>query len=155
MRPSPAVDRYSAPALGLLAVVAATCLAAEPLADVISVEATGEAGAYRFEVGVSSPDTGCDRYADWWEVLTEDGKLVYRRVLTHSHVTEQPFVRSGGPAGVQPDQVVWVRAHMHPTGYGGQAFTGSVADGFKARSLAPDFASEVAEQEPLPDGCRF
>jgi hypothetical protein len=34
-------------------------------ADVISVEASGQPGAVRFSVGIRSPDTGCDQYADW------------------------------------------------------------------------------------------
>jgi hypothetical protein len=106
-------------------------------------------------VGVSSPDEGCDQYADWWEVVTQDGELVYRRILLHSHVNEQPFVRGGGPVDISPDTVVWVRAHMHPTGYGGLAMRGSVAQGFEQTELSPDFASELAETTPLPEGCNF
>ncbi len=141
--------------LAILAALSTACGAAEPLADVVSVEATGEPGAYTFEVGISSPDTGCDRYADWWEVLSEDGGLLYRRVLTHSHVDEQPFVRPGGPVEVATDQLVWVRAHMHPGGYGGRAAKGSVAGGFELVDLEAGFASAAAAQEPLPRGCRF
>lgn len=44
--------------------------------------------------------------------MSTDGKLLYRRVLLHSHVDEQPFTRSGGPVPIQTDSVVWVRAHM-------------------------------------------
>ena len=124
-------------------------------ADVVSVEVSGEPGAYTLAVGVSSPDTGCDQYADWWEVVSEDGELLYRRILTHSHVDEQPFVRSGGPLAIQPDRVVWVRAHMHPRGYGGTSWRGSVDGGFAAEGLASGFAAAVAQQQPLPDGCRF
>ena len=69
-------------------------------ADVIDVSTSGQPGAYSFSVTVSSPDTGCEQYADWWEVVTEDGQLLYRRVLLHSHVAEQPFTRSGGPVDV-------------------------------------------------------
>ena len=60
-------------------------------ADVTAVSVAGEAGAYTFEVTVRSPDTGCEGYADWWEVVSPDGELLYRRVLLHSHVDEQPF----------------------------------------------------------------
>lgn len=128
---------------------------ASPLADVVSVAATGEAGAYTFAVGVQSPDTGCGLYADWWEVLGEDGALLYRRVLTHSHPDEQPFVRSGGPVAVAADTPVWVRAHLAPGGYGGAAMSGSVQAGFAAATLAADFAAGVETQAPLPDGCAF
>jgi hypothetical protein len=115
----------------------------------------GDAGAYQFSVGIESPDTGCDQYADWWEVVSEDGALIYRRVLLHSHVGEQPFVRSGGPAAIEADTVVWVRAHMHPGGYGGAAFRGSVQEGFQETELSADFAADLAGEEPLPDGCAF
>jgi hypothetical protein len=64
---------------------------------VVAVEVTGEPGARAFTVTVRSPDTGCERYADLWEVVSTDGDLRYRRVLAHSHVDEQPFTRSGGP----------------------------------------------------------
>ena len=90
-------------------------------ADVIAVQASGSPGAYQFNVGIRSPDKGCAQYADWWEVVSTDGKLLYRRVLLHSHVDEQPFTRSGGPVPIQPDTVVWVRAHMNTGGYGGAA----------------------------------
>lgn len=127
----------------------------EILADVISVEVSGNEGAYRFSVGINSSDTGCDQYADWWEVISEDGALIYRRILLHSHVDEQPFVRSGGSVAISPDSVVWVRAHMHPGGYGGAAFRGSVQAGFSEAELGLDFADDLAEELPLPDGCAF
>lgn len=125
------------------------------LADVISVDVSGSEGAYRLSVGISSPDTGCDQYADWWEVVSQEGELIYRRVLLHSHVEEQPFVRSGGPVAIAPDSIVIVRAHMNIDGYGGAVFQGSVESGFKEMALKPDFASDLADELPLPDGCAF
>ena len=125
------------------------------LANVISVQATGNPGAYSFSVGISSPDTGCQQYANWWEVLNEDGELIYRRVLLHSHVGEQPFVRSGGTVEIAADEVVWVRAHMNPGGYGGQVFKGSVATSFQMANLDPTFAADAANLAPLPNGCNF
>ena len=115
----------------------------------------GSPGRYDFNVTVKSPDTGCQQYADWWEVLSADGKLLYRRVLFHSHVGEQPFTRSGGPVPIQPDTVVWVRAHMNTTGYGGAALKGSLKTGFSPMALDAEFAARVAKQSPLPDGCAF
>lgn len=126
-----------------------------PLADVVSVEVSGEPGNYTFSVGISSPDTGCEQYADWWEVVSEDGELLHRRILLHSHTDEQPFVRSGGPVPIEPDTVVWVRAHMNNGGYGGQAWRGSVQEGFAQAEHAPDFAADLANEPPLPDGCAF
>jgi len=127
----------------------------ESYANVISVEVTGSENSYQFSVGVRSPDTGCDQFADWWEVLSPDGPLLYRRVLLHSHVGEQPFTRSGGPVTILHDQIVLIRAHMNTSGYGGQAFRGSVAEGFTPFELAVDFAASLENQPPLPKGCNF
>ena len=129
--------------------------AATPKAGVLTVEVSGDPGAYTFSVEIRSPDLGCNQYADWWEVIDEEGGLVYRRILTHSHVNEQPFTRSGGPVPIAAETVVWVRAHMVPSGYGDVAFKGSVLNGFQQTDLSPDFASGLAETPPLPDGCAF
>lgn len=126
-----------------------------PLADVLDVTVSGKSKAYRFAVKIASPDEGCQQYADWWEVLTEDGKLLYRRILAHSHVDEQPFVRSGGPVEITAETIVFVRAHMSPGGYGGQAMTGTAQAGFKAIELPEDFAAEVETEAPQPSGCAF
>jgi hypothetical protein len=125
------------------------------VADVVSVEVRGEPNVYQFSVGIASPDTGCEQYADWWEVLTGDGELLYRRILAHSHVDEQPFVRSGGPVAVAPDTVVWVRAHMHPGGYSGVVMKGTVQAGFEVVDLGADFAAQVESEPPQPTGCAF
>lgn len=123
-----------------------------PRANVTAVEVRGEPGAYTFSVTVESPDIGCAQYADWWEVLDFDGGLIYRRILLHSHVDEQPFTRSGGPVPVAADVQVWVRAHMSTGGYGLGMF-GSPGAGFEQRTT-PRFRS--AEQAPpQPDGCAF
>ncbi len=122
-------------------------------ADVTGVTVTGDPGAYTFAVTVHSGDTGCDGYADWWEVLALDGTLKYRRVLTHSHMSEQPFTRDGGPVPVGPSDVVIVRAHRHPEGYAGAAWLGTVGGGFTAFVPDADLATSLAAQEPLPAGC--
>jgi len=125
------------------------------LADVISVQPSGEPGNYSFSVSIQSPDTGCDLYADWWEVVSKDGELIYRRILLHSHVNEQPFTRSGGPVPINKDSTVIVRAHLFPTGYGGAAFQGSIENGFFPVELNADFAPYLKGTPPLPDGCNF
>ncbi|MEM8527639.1 MAG: hypothetical protein AAGG68_23560 [Bacteroidota bacterium] len=150
--------------LALLSLSLASCVktidndppAEEPaLAKVLSVAVSGEENAYRFNVEVESPDLGCDQYADWWEVITEEGELVYRRILAHSHVNEQPFKRSGSPVKITADQVVFVRAHMNNSGYGKDIVKGSVASGFERSLLVTDFAKELETQEPLPKNCAF
>jgi hypothetical protein len=122
---------------------------------VLSVEGTGSEGAYTFAVTVSSPDTGCDRYADWWEVVSPDGKLLYRRVLLHSHVDEQPFTRTGGPVPVGSGQPLLVRVHMHPEGYSTLGLRGSMDEGFVSYQFPPTFAADLETVPPLPDGCAF
>lgn len=128
---------------------------APSFADIASIRVSGTAGAYRFLVGIKSPDAGCRQYADWWEVVSEDGRLLYRLVLPNSHTKEQPFMSGGGPVPIQPDTVVWIRAHMHSAGYGGVAFKGSVRAGFRKTDLSPAFAAQLAKVEPLPKGCKF
>lgn len=125
------------------------------VANVIAVSASGDAGSYSFSVTLASPDTGCEQYANWWEVLDTDGALLYRRILGHSHVDEQPFTRSGGPVEITADQVVFVRAHMDPGGYGGDMFTGSVVNGFQRADAQPSVDAAVESAEPQPRGCAF
>ena len=125
-------------------------------ADAIDMEVSGSPGAYQFAVTVSSSDMGCDQYADWWEVTSEDGDtLLYRRILTHSHVDEQPFERRGGPIALDEGEIVVVRAHMSTGGFGGAALRGSVTGGFEAFQPELNFGAALASQEPLPDGCAF
>lgn len=125
------------------------------LANVLSVKVTGSPQAYQFLVEISSPDKGCNQYADWWEVLSQDGDLIYRRILLHSHVDEQPFARSGGPVPIATEAVVLVRAHMSPGGYGGSVLRGTVRDGFQPVEITPDFASDLEHQAPQPEDCAF
>lgn len=150
------VERMARDDAGSVGLAASQAFTALPnRADVIAVRVGGRPGAYEFEVEIKSPDTGCRQYADWWEVVSADGKLLHRRVLGHSHADEQPFARSGGPVPIAADAIVWVRAHMNTTGYGGVAFKGSPAGGFVRAELAPDFAADLARRPPLPDGCAF
>jgi len=125
------------------------------LADVIRVSSSGVPGDYSLSVTVSSPDIGCEFYADWWEAVSEDGELLTRRVLLHSHVEEQPFTRYVGGLKVQPGDTVIVRAHMNVGGYGGSIMRGTVADGFSAAEISPDFAADLETQRPLPANCTF
>ena len=76
-------------------------------------------------------------------------------MLLHSHVSEQPFTRSGGPVAIDPNTVVIVRAHMNEGGYGGAVLRGTVSGGFEAVELEADFAADVEAMPPLPEGCAF
>ncbi len=88
-----------------------------------------------------------------WEVLTEGRDLVYQRILTHSHIDEQPFVRSGGPVEIDADTIV--RTHMHPGGYGGTGMKGTINTGFDKMPFDPNLALEVEDEPPKPTGCGF
>ena len=124
--------------------------------EVVSVSVSGDENNYNYSVGIASPDTGCEQYANWWEIISEDGAtLIYRRILGHSHVTEQPFIRSGGIVQTLKDETVIIRAHMNNSGYGVRAFKGSVALGFSEFTLSEDFAAGIENLEPLPTSCAF
>ncbi len=124
-------------------------------ADVEAISVTGEPETWDFAVTLLSDDVDCSHYADWWEVVGEDGVLLFRRILNHSHADEQPFTRDGGPVTILGDQTVWVRGHQNDRGYGGKAMTGSVDGGF-AQAAWPDGLGDGLEtQEPLPEDCWY
>ena len=124
-------------------------------ADVTYVSTTGTENNYVFSVSLKSTETGCNQYADWWEILDEDGILIYRRVLGHSHPNEQPFTRSGTSIDIQKDAKVYIRAHMNHKGYVGDIFEGSVEGGFSLNKNTISFNRDIALQEPLPSTCAF
>ena len=107
----------------IAALAAAPALAGE--ADVLAVEAVPEgAGAWRFHVTVAHGDTGWDHYANKWEVVAPDGRVLGTRTLLHPHETEQPFTRSlGGVAVPEGVDRVTVRAHDSVHGPGGKEVT--------------------------------
>lgn len=90
-------------------------------ANVIDVKVTAEAeGQYRFDVTIRSDDTGWEKYADRFEVLSPDGKVLGTRVLAHPHETEQPFTRELSGISISNDITeVLVRAHDSVEGFGG------------------------------------
>ena len=124
-------------------------------ANVIKVKTKGSDGAYRFSVTLKSTETGCDQYADWWEVVSKKGELLYRRILVHSHPDTQPFTRSGGSINIQKDDIVYIRGHMNKEGYVGDVMMGSVSEGFKKVNVLPNFSETLETQMPLPKGCLY
>ena len=91
-------------------------------ADVVDVRVFSEGGgSYRFDVTLRHGDTGWDHYADAWEVIAPDGKLLGKRVLFHPHVNEQPFTRTLGGVPIPADiRKVTLRAHDSVHGTGGK-----------------------------------
>jgi hypothetical protein len=121
-------------------------------ADVTSVLVTGgNNGVFTFAVGIFSPDIDCSQYANWWEVVSEDGELIGRRILVHSHVPPafpQPFVRNK-TITIDSTTVVWIRGHMNNTSYkNGKAFKGSIATGFVETTIPDDFALDLDNEVP-------
>jgi hypothetical protein len=91
-------------------------------ADVIGAKVRRASdGSYNFDVTVKSNDRGWDYYADAFEVLAPDGRLLGRRVLLHPHENEQPFTRElYGVKIPQGIERVLVRARHKPQGYDGK-----------------------------------
>jgi hypothetical protein len=85
-------------------------------------------GTWTFHVTVAHPDTGWEDYADGWDVLTPDGRVLkpdpgspFTRLLLHPHESEQPFTRSQSGIAIPPGvSQVRVRAHDLVDGYGGR-----------------------------------
>jgi hypothetical protein len=91
-------------------------------ADVVHVEVRKQApGVYDFDVTVKSDDTGWEHYADAFEVMSLDGRVLGQRVLLHPHEDEQPFTRDlhGLHIPADIDRVI-VRAHHKVKGYDGE-----------------------------------
>ncbi len=143
-------------AVQLAAVLMSTNAAAnQPTADVVKIQVSGKPSAYRFSVRIASPDKGCQQYADWWEILAADGELIYRRILAHSHVDENPFTRSSLKSlDIDPDATIFIRAHMNNAGYGGTVWTGTINSGLAAVG-APPALPDLATTGPQPNRCRF
>lgn len=76
-----------------------------------------------FAVTLEHADEGWNHYADLWEVLTLDGRLLGARVLYHPHEDEQPFTRSLSGVAIPADiERVKIRARDSKHGYGKQEF---------------------------------
>ncbi len=113
------------PTLTLAAVLASITTAFAGKADVIAASANkADDGTYTFSVTVKSDDTGWEKYADRWEVVSTDGTVLGIRVLAHPHEDEQPFTREQSgitvPEGVTE---VTIRAHDKVEGFGGKEVT--------------------------------
>jgi hypothetical protein len=76
-----------------------------------------------FAVTLEHGDEGWNHYADQWDVVTLDGKLLKSRVLYHPHENEQPFTRSlSGVTIPQGETQVKIRARDSVHGYSAQEF---------------------------------
>lgn len=96
-------------------------------ADVLNAEAIcdhKQINRCNFQVTVRHADAGWDHYADKWDIMTPEGKVIATRVLYHPHENEQPFTRSLGNVIIDENiREVVIRAHDSVHGYGGETFT--------------------------------
>ena len=101
---------------------AITGIAAAGEADVVKVAVSQTApGSFRFDVTVRHGDEGWDHYANLWQVLGPDGKVLGERVLLHPHDNEQPFTRSlSGVAIPEEIKTVIIRAGDSVHEFGGK-----------------------------------
>jgi hypothetical protein len=114
-----------------IAVYLTASVASAGESDVVKVRIAQQGtSTYRFEVTVKHADAGWKHYADKWDVVAPNGKILGTRVLLHPHELEQPFTRSLSgvriPRGI--DRVT-VRAHDKTHGYGGAEVTVEVPRG--------------------------
>ena len=80
---------------------------------VVDVKIKPQAGQQvRIDVTLLHADTGWEHYADGWQVLDENKKVIATRVLYHPHVSEQPFTRSlSGVVINKKARFIYIRAH--------------------------------------------
>ena len=118
------MKRSAAALAGVLLACPAVVLSGQ--ADVLKVEIRPTARPAYFDIDVTlrHADSGWDHYANRWEVVGPDGKLLATRVLHHPHVNEQPFTRSLAGVAIPP-AFTWVRVRGHDLvhGYGGREVT--------------------------------
>ena len=107
----------------ILAMSISTALAGEADVENVKILPNGS-NSWTFQVTVRHADEGWDHYADRWEILAPDGKILSTRVLAHPHVNEQPFTRSLSGTTI-PDNItsITIRAHDKVHGYGGKTIT--------------------------------
>ena len=81
------------------------------------------AASCTFSATLEHDDEGWHHYADRWDVVTLDGRLLKSRVLYHPHVDEQPFTRSLAGVSIPADvKQVRIRARDSKHGYSAQEF---------------------------------
>ncbi len=128
--------------------------AATGYAEIIEFKAKEFFGSgYSLYATIKSSDKDCGHYVDWWEAVSEDGKLLYRRTLAHPHSSEQPFSRGGSARNINKDIVFYVRAHLYPDGYSNKGMKGSIKTGFTSVIIPDGFAADLAKSGNKSSRC--
>ncbi|SPF81237.1 hypothetical protein [Pseudoprimorskyibacter insulae] len=103
----------------LCVMMSAPVIAFADMPEIVKVKVSRIGMDWRFAVTLRHGDTGWDHFADAWEIVSLDGKVLATRELMHPHVAEQPFTRS--LTGVMlPDGTrdVLIRARCSDQGWG-------------------------------------
>ena len=120
MVPSLTHRRWDFVALGLAFVASPTFAGT---ADVIDAKAERVDGGYRVSATIRHLDEGWDHYANAFEVIAPDGRVLATRTLHHPHVKEQPFTRSVNVVVPRGTGALTVRAVDSVHGRGGAETT--------------------------------
>ena len=136
--------------LSIVACTLSNHLAAENYyAEIIKVSAGKSplGSGYTISMTVKSSDKNCSHYVNWLEAVSEDGELLYRRILGHPHSKEQPFSRGGITELINDETVFYARAHIHPYGYSNKGMKGSIKTGFSAVEIPIGFFAKQLENK--------
>jgi hypothetical protein len=106
--------------------------------EVVDVKATQSSDkTWSFAVTLKHADEGWDHYANEWQVIAPDDKILATRTLYHPHVNEQPFTR--GTQGVKlSEDIKTVRVIAKDT-----------VHGLSTKAIELELASNTAKQITL------
>jgi len=148
-RRNKSTKKYGVLAISILCLLMATgsAFADEHYAEITKVKASKAffGSSHSIYATVKSSDKDCNHYVNWWEAVSEDGKLLFRRVLGHPHSREQPFNRGGSTKSINDGTIFYVRAHMHTFGYSNKGMKGAVKTGFEPIEIPDGFCCELGE----------
>lgn len=100
---------------GLLAFYAVASANEVEIVDVKAHQGTNQ--SWSFAVTLKHVDEGWEHYANEWQVIAPDDKILATRTLYHPHVDEQPFTRN--TSGVKiPASITSVRIIARDTVHG-------------------------------------
>jgi len=81
--------------LSLILLLSISTVATANEVDIVDVKAHQSSDkSWSFDVTLKHADEGWDHYANEWQVLAADSKILATRTLYHPHVNEQPFTRN-------------------------------------------------------------
>lgn len=88
-------------------------------ADVLKVKVHQVApNQFNFSVTLRHQDSGWDHYANRWQIISPQGKVIATRHLSHPHINEQPFTRSLFNVAILPT-TTWVKLRAVDIKHGG------------------------------------